>query len=396
MPQKITHARNSHASIALAALLFAGAVSLGAPTAALAAAPAANPSLDSAALVNKLADELRDYFVFPDVALRYGAAIRARHAAGAYAAISDPGELAKALTADLQAVAKDGHLRVFPPAPAGAAPGGGPVIIGGPGLAGAPMAGPDGGPVIIKMPRPDGAASGPMLIKRPPAIPASGWLADGVAYIRFDGFPGDPETLAQVDAFVAAHAGARTLIIDARGHRGGGLDEMDHLFPHLFKKPESLVMMDTRAKVEADGMAPLNDSATLLRQTSPDTVVRRLHVVKPASQPLLGDARVYLLTSRRTGSAGEHLALALKRTHRATLVGEVTMGAGNFGGEIELPGGFSAFVPGGQSYDPASGAGWEGVGVKPDVAVPTADALNKALELAGVDPTKVTKPPGVS
>jgi C-terminal processing protease CtpA/Prc len=137
-------------------------------------------------------------------------------------------------------------------------------------------------------------------------------------------------------------------------------------------------------------------SATLLRQASPDTVVRRLHVVKPAARPLLGDARVYLLTSRRTGSAGEHLAHALKRTHRATLVGEVTMGAGNFGGGIDLPGGFSAFVPGGRSYDPATGVGWEGSGVAPDVAVPAADALNKTLALAGVDPAKAKKPAGVS
>ncbi|WP_310476142.1 S41 family peptidase [Sandarakinorhabdus sp.] len=337
------------------------------------AAPPAAQAVDAAALVEGLARTLADYFVFPDVAKRYGAALKAKLAAGAYAGFSDPAGLAARLTADLQATAKDGHLRVFPPRVGGAGPahGGRPVVVTA-----------DGTP--IPGAKPQGEPARVMVMQRPPAIPASGWIADGVAYIRFDGFPGDPETLQKVDDFVAAHAGATTLIIDARQHRGGGLDEMDHLFPQLFRQRADLVMMDTRAAVEAGGMGPLSDGKTLLRQPSSSEVVRRLHVVLPAAKPLLGNARVFLLTSKATASAGEHLALALKRTQRATLIGETTYGAGNFGGEIGLPGGFRAFVPGGRSHDPATGVGWEGTGVTPDVKVPAADALNKALELAGV------------
>lgn len=401
MPTSIIFARNSHRIVGLsaAALLVAGVVTFAPGQAAEpAAAKATAAPVDTAALVDTLARELTDYFVFPDVAQRYAAAIRARQAAGAYAAIRDPAALAAAITDDLQAVAKDGHLRVFAPRPAPAAgpmPGGGPVVV----AAGAGGPAPAGGPVVVTVPKSaDGAAppQGMMMLKLPPAIPASGWLADGVAYIRFDGFPGDPETLSKLGAFITAHASAKTLIIDARAHRGGGLEEMDVLYPHLFAQETPLAMMETRAAVEAAGAAPVKDGPYLLRQASDPGVVRRLHVARPAAKPLLGDAKVYLLTSRRTGSAGEHLAMTLKRTHRATLIGEPTYGAAHYGGQIDLPGGFWAFVPGGRSYDPDTGKSWEGTGVAPDVAVPAAEALNKALDLAGVRPGQRRPLPGVS
>jgi C-terminal processing protease CtpA/Prc len=66
------------------------------------------------------------------------------------------------------------------------------------------------------------------------------------------------------------------------------------------------------------------------------------------------------------------------------LVGETTHGAGNYGRPVSLPGGYAAFIPLGRTFDPDTGQGWEGTGVTPDVAVPADQALDKALELAGV------------
>nr|QQZ49553.1 hypothetical protein JKL49_21835 [Phenylobacterium glaciei] len=43
---------------------------------------------------------------------------------------------------------------------------------------------------------------------------------------------------------------------------------------------------------------------------------------------------VYYLTSRRSASAAEHLALAFKRTHRATLVGETTRARATMAGSL--------------------------------------------------------------
>ena len=324
------------------------------------AAPAATArQADTATLVDALARELIDAFVFPEVGQRYATAIRARVASGAYAGLNDPAGLASAITADLQGVAKDGHLKVFTP------------------------------DMLAKLPGPG---------KRGPTSPvaASGWLADGVAYIGFTLFPGDEATLKTVDDFIAAHAGARVLIIDARAHRGGGLAEMDHMFGQMFTRETTLVAMDTREAVERERGSPVEDGPTLRRAAAPASVVRRVHYAVPAAKPVWGETKVYLLTSNRTASAAEHLSLALKRTGRATLVGETTRGAGHYGGMAELPGGYGVFVPVGRTFDPETGKGWEGTGVAPDVQVPAADALNKALELAGVDPAKARKPAGVS
>jgi C-terminal processing protease CtpA/Prc len=219
------------------------------------------------------------------------------------------------------------------------------------------------------------------------AISKSGWLADGVAYIRFEGFPGNDETLAALRGFLDNHKDAKTLIIDARTHRGGGLAEMDLLFAQLFAKPVVLVEMDTRVAVEERRGSPIAGHPTLRTIAGPEGVVRREHFVVPAEQPSLAGTKVYLLTSKRTGSAGEHFSLSLKRTERATLVGETTAGAGHYGGMEPLDKDFTyaAFIPVGRTFDPDTGEGWEGVGVKPDVAVPADQALDEALKLAGVN-----------
>lgn len=321
---------------------------------ATAAAKAPFVKADAEAVVRELATQLEDNFVFPKVGKAYAAMLRANLAAGKYASFADGQAFADAVTADLQSVHKDGHLRVRAV--------------------------------------PDDAQSGPRRIRRGPsptfnAISKSGWLADGVAYVRFEGFPGTDATKAALRSFLDKHSEAKTLIIDARSHRGGGLDEMDVLFPQLYPKPTLLVGMDTRIAVEQRRGSPIEGQASLRKVAGPEGVVRREHWVIPAAQPSLSKAQVYLLTSNATGSAGEHLALALKRTRRATLIGETTRGMGHYGGVVPLGHGYAAFIPVGRTFDPDTNQGWEGTGVKPHIEVPGDKALDEALKLAGVNKT---------
>ena len=337
-------------------LCAAMAVPLSAQTPAPAAstpvqAPAKAPFVkaEADAVIRDLATKLEEDFVFPDVGKNYAAMLRAKLAGGAYASFSDAHAFAEAVTSDLQAVHKDRHLRLHPP-----------------GLDGR------GGRRIMRGPL---SESG---------LTKSGWLADGVAYVRFDGFPGNEATLADVRKFLDTYKDARTLIIDARAHRGGGLAEMDAMFPLLFDKPTVLVGMDTRIAVEERQGNPVED-ASLRKVKGPEGVVRREHFVTPAAAPTqLSKAKVFLLTSKRTGSAGEHLSLSLKRTKRATLIGETTAGAGHYGGMVPLGHGYSAFIPVGRTFDPDTNQGWEGTGVMPDVEVPADKALDEALRLAGL------------
>jgi C-terminal processing protease CtpA/Prc len=143
--------------------------------------------------------------------------------------------------------------------------------------------------------------------------------------------------------------------------------------------------MDTRAAVAAS----LPPETGLVRRPSPPEVVRQDHVVEPdKTETRLEHVPVYYLTSSKTASAAEHLALAFRHTHRAVQIGETTRGAGHFGGGEGIGERFGAFMPLGRTYDPDTGWDWEGKGVAPDIAVPADQALDEALKQAkakGVD-----------
>lgn len=344
----------------LRALIMAGAALASAPLLAQAApVPAAAPEparpafdkADAEKAVTDLATALEENFVFPDKGEAYAEMLRSNLAAGKYADFADAPAFAEKVTADLQAVHKDGHLRlrVAPAEQRGQAQA------------------PNGGPASAN------------------DVTKAGWLAPGVAYIAFDGFPGNETTVAEVRKFLAAHRDAKGLIIDARRNGGGGLAEMNLIFAEIFARPTTLVTMDIRTAVEEKHGSPFDPKDTLLRRIpGPASINRREHIVVPAQQQgALKDAKVFLLTSKKTFSAAEHLSLSLKRTGRATLVGEATGGGAHFGGMAPMGKGYAAFIPVGRTFDPDTGQSWEGTGVAPDVAVPSNKALDEALKLAG-------------
>lgn len=317
----------------------------------IAAAAAVEPARHArASTIEDLAAKLTDRFVDPDLAARYAAMLRANAASGKYDAMRDDAEFAKQVTADLQAVAFDGHLKMFPQ----------------------PKDQPGGLP-----------AGG--LAAASKTVEASARLTRDIAYIRLGNFFGTDEGVAAVKKFIADNQDAKTIIFDVRTHVGGGLDEMDAMFPSLFDKETVLVDMDTRSAVERAGGFPLQGSPRLRIIPSSDAVVRREHFVIPADGPRpLAKAKIYVLASGRTGSAGEHFVLAMRRTHRATVIGETTYGAGNFGDFTPIEGGFSAFIPVGRTFDPDTNKGWDYAGIAPDVPVPAAAALTEALVRSGV------------
>ena len=326
--------------------------------------PAAAPAPDVAVTAaearqtaEELAKKLEDIYVFPDVAKRYAAMLRANATSGAYDGFTSGRAFAERLSDDLNAVSPDRHLRVTLQRPK---------------------------PLLRNASAPSGPPR-PAFPWKP--IEDERWLAPGIAYIRFNVFPGDEATVAAVKAFMTEHATAKVIIFDNRTHHGGGLDEMNAMFPYLFAKPATLVTMDTRAS-NFDG----TEEPGLRRVAGPEGIVRHEHFVVPSTtEKRLFGAKVFVLTSGRTGSAAEHMTLALKHTHRATIIGETTAGAGHYGGTRPIGDKFSVFIPEGRSFDPDTGKDWEGTGVAPDVSVPAADALTEALVRSGLDRAEAEK-----
>jgi Peptidase family S41 len=332
--------------------------------------PPANASaatVDARTLAKTLAARLESDFVYPEQGKRYAAALTANAATGRYDAMTGTALAAK-LTEDLQTVAQDGHLRV---------------LFNG-----------EGGMPDIVIKRPDGAPAGPPRVVRiapPPIMEHAKWLAPGIAFVRFNLFPGGVEATHAAEKFMAAHATAKVIIFDIRTHRGGGVDEMDAIFPYLFAKQTRLIAMATRATVDAAGGSPVGAGPSMRRVTGNPNFVTYEHWATPGKDKRLSKARVYVLTSGFSASAAEHFALAFKHTKRGTLIGAATRGANHFGGDQDLGGDYTAFIPVGRAYDPVSGRDWEGVGVAPDIETPPEMALVRALTLSGVSAARAAQ-----
>jgi len=200
-----------------------------------------------------------------------------------------------------------------------------------------------------------------------------------IAYLKFNSFPHDATVGKQARDFLLAHADAKAIIFDCRNNRGGDALVMDHVLPLLFSKETQLVRMDTRSAAD-DGTPP---SHATIRRPSPEEIVRFDHMVSPdKNEKRLQEVPIYYLISNKTGSAAEHIALALKRTKRAELIGETTAGYGHYGDLQNIGQRFSVFIPVGRTYDPDTNWDWEGVGIAPTIPVSADDALSEALRLA--------------
>lgn len=308
--------------------------------------------------IEKLAKLLEEDFIYPEIGKAYAKMLRDKVASNAYAKFKTTVDFANAVTADLQAVHPEGHLRLQPP-----------------GI---------------------NASGNTMVTPDINGVGKAGWIAPDVAYISLHGFTGNSEEynrlLTRLQTVLDDLSTAKTLIIDARPHLGGALQEMDIMFSSFFDKPTTLVLMDTRLDVEKRGGSPLIEGETLKRITAPEGIVRRAHQAVPSDKKTaLRKAQIFLLTSKKTASAGEHLSLALKRTKRATLIGETTAGAGHFGRTTSLGGGYRAFIPVGRTFDPDTEKGWEQTGVEPHVKVAAEQAFDEALKRAGVNQSAAKK-----
>jgi hypothetical protein len=342
-------------------LLIVGAGIAAAGSAPAAPAQAAAPGPAAAALApgegrevaDQLATELVRRFVFPDQARVYAAMLRKNVAAGRYDA-GTRAALASLISDDLMAVHKDGHLHVSVTEGAGAG----------------------GGSIPSKA--------------FPPFIQSAKWIAPGVAYIRPSIFLSNDTEIGKFRTFMRDHRDAKAIIFDLRNHHGGGLGEMDAIFPYLFAKKTPLVRMEVARSIYDDNDAPIAAGPTLKLVKDAEHATFT-HYALPGQATPLRRAKIYLLVSNATASAAEHFSLAMKSTGRAILIGENTAGANHFGGPRPVGDHFSVWMPVGRTYDIKSGKDWEGVGVAPDIAADPKLALVVALEKAGVPPAQAIR-----
>ena len=292
---------------------------------------------DRREIAEAFAKVIETKYILSDQAKNMAAAVRARIAAGAYDNVEPATAFASAVLKDARAVNNDKHL----------------------GLQVTPNN------IPVESDEEKEKRVGPM--KANQARRANYGMAKverlegNIGYLDIEFFPSVQLASRTADAAMAFLAETDALIIDARRHRGGDPEMVAYLVSH-FVAPGTLInTIYSRDKAEPDLM----------------------HTAKIPSKPYT--KKVYVLTSNKTFSGGEELAYDLQSLGRAKIYGEVTGGGAHPTGGFRIHERFMAMVPSMRSVNPITKTNWEGVGVKPDVAVAAGDALRVAHAAALTD-----------
>ena len=163
-------------------------------------------------------------------------------------------------------------------------------------------------------------------------------------------------------------------MLDLRENLGGGEVALRQLMGHF--APEPMRLEDLQFRRCKPNPVDREDCI----QDGRDTFER---FANPVAAPTFPNQPILVLVGPGTFSAAEAVAYDLQAAGRATIIGEVTGGGANPSITMDLGPWFTVIMPIGEARHPATGTNWEGVGVRPDVAVPVEKALEEALRRIG-------------
>lgn len=316
------------ACIMFGALLFQSSFS------ACAAGDSALNGADRAAIVQTLSAKLNANYIEPAVAERVGKAIAKKNAEGGYASATSAQAFSAALSTDLRELSGDLHFRALVDDDFRE-------FSGAPGL-------PTRAEMAVARGETERQGFGIEKLER---------LPGNIGYIDIRSFGGLSEFVGPAyTSAMSLMAGTDALIIDLRRNGGGSPVNVAYLMSHFF---------------------PLGDVRHLIDIYSrPDDTTTQFWTVPTVAQRY--DKPVYVLTSARTGSGAEDCAYDFQTLKRGTLVGETTYGASNPVRRFSAGHGIVVAIPSARTTNFLTKTNWEHVGVKPDIAVPAAQALQTA------------------
>jgi hypothetical protein len=280
--------------------------------------------------VTELAKLLRARYCVAALAEKAAAFVERKLAQGGYDKLDDAGAFAEALTADLQDITNDKHLRLG--------------VVVPPLRAEAPSA----------TDRNAERAAQLLAARRSNyGLPKAEILSGNVGYLEVRRFQAPDVAGDTIVAAMQFLANTDAIIIDLRNCHGGSSFVMPIFAGYFVSRPTHLFDMEFRGDNYTD------------------------HYWTAAWLPgkRLAEIPLYILTSAYTFSGAEGFAYRFKVLKRATVVGETTGGGANAGGILEVAPFFRVWMPMGRPVDRDTATNWEGTGVVPDIKTSARDAL---------------------
>ncbi|RII17018.1 Peptidase family S41 [Streptomyces sp. YIM 130001] len=291
------------------------------------------PKPHPAPVIDETTRLLTEHYVFPETAGQLTDLLQRRLTQGAYD-VDSTEELARRVTADLQSVNGDRHLRLKHHAH--------------------PVPPQEGAATLDAMRRDFDTSLG--------GAPRVELLDGGVAVVELAPMLFPLEWAAEpLSAALTLASSARALIVDLRSNRGGDPEAVAFVCSYLLDERTHLNTMHWHGGRHGEQSWSL-----------PHVPGTRFGGSKP----------LYVLSSDRTFSAAEELAYDLQQLGRAVVVGEPTRGGAHPCQGWTVHPHLEATVPVGRAVNPVSGTNWEGTGVQPDIPCTAPAALDHAHELA--------------
>jgi len=296
--------------------------------------------LEKSETINAVARIVKDYYVFPDIGERISDQLLENLERGEYESIADYEIFSERLTNDIQSFNGDKHLRVlFEPER------------------------------IKKQEEPIGEEA--LVNRREERFEKLRKNNFGFKEVRIlEGNIGYLNLMDFADPTVAGETAAAAMkmlensyaiVIDLR-ENGGGPPSMVQLLASYFLDPE-----------------PTHLNSFYKRK---ENITKQFWSLPYVPGNRVPDTPLYLLTSSRTFSAAEEFCYDLQQMKRAIVVGEQTAGGAHPGGRIRATESYNVWTPTARAINPISNNNWEGVGIRPDIAVPAEEAFEVAYQAA--------------
>ena len=286
--------------------------------------------------IEKIQKLLNDNYVFPETAKKMSEYLGSNFSSGKYNNTDDAILFAEMLTADMQFISKDKHLRV--------------------------TFNPEESKAILNSMETGSNAEELMwndkMKKENYGFFKAERLQGNIGYVDFrTNYAGLDFTKETIKAAMGFLSNSDAIIFDLRKN-GGAHPECIQLLCSYFFNDEPVHLDDLYYRI---------DDKTVEYWT-----------LKKIDGKRMPDVPLYILTSNYTFSGAEEFAYNLKNLKRAKIIGETTGGGANPGTFMYINDNYTIFIPSGRAINPVTKTNWEGVGVLPDINVKSEHALEQA------------------